>query len=218
MRLTFAAPTPTAAAELAVPVRSELAVWLAGMEERRLRALSNGIVQRQQRLRDLSRALPNPADVLALKSQYLDMFANRLPRALHAMTQGKRVQLVEKTAALRPQSLQQAILQKRAVLSHVSSGLAAASKRQVERWRDQLNGLERLRQTLGYEATLERGYAVVRSSKGTVLATAKAAKSEAVLDIQFKDGFVKTGTAQKSLKPVSKPRSKPKTTDQGNLF
>ncbi len=212
------APTPTAAAELAVPVRSELAVWLAGMEERRLRALSNGIVQRQQRLRDLSRALPNPADVLALKSQYLDMFANRLPRALHAMTQGKRVQLVEKTAALRPQSLQQAILQKRAVLSHVSSGLAAASKRQVERWRDQLNGLERLRQTLGYEATLERGYAVVRSSKGTVLATAKAAKSEAVLDIQFKDGFVKTGTAQKSLKPVSKPRSKPKTTDQGNLF
>ena len=96
--------------------------------------------------------------------------------------------------------------------------MAAASKRQVERWRDQLNGLERLRQTLGYEATLERGYAVVRTDAGAVLATAKAAKSETVLDIQFKDGFVKTGTAQTSKKPVSKPRQKSKATDQGDLF
>ena len=57
------APTPTAAAELAVPVRVELAAWLASMEERRIRALSDGLARRQQRLRDLARALPSGQSV-----------------------------------------------------------------------------------------------------------------------------------------------------------
>jgi exodeoxyribonuclease VII large subunit len=69
------APTPTAAAELAVPVRADLLAWLAGMEERRVRSLSTGLQLRQQRLRDLSRALPNPAELVAFQAQRLDVLA-----------------------------------------------------------------------------------------------------------------------------------------------
>jgi exodeoxyribonuclease VII large subunit len=210
------APTPTAAAELAVPVRAELAVWLAGMEERRVRALANGIKQREQRLRDLSRAMPNPVDVVAMQGQKLDMIAARLPRALQAMAQGKRVQLAERTAALRPISLRQMISQKGQLLQRVVSDLKSAPMRQLERLRDRLNGLERLLETLGYEATLERGYAVVRGTDGVVLSTAKAAKRAGQLDIQFKDGYYKTDEAQMAVKPKAKSKKPPE--DQGSLF
>ncbi len=208
------APTPTAAAELAVPVRAELAVWLAGMEERRVRALANGISQRGQRLRDLSRAMPNPVDVVAMQGQKLDLVAARLPRALQTMTQGKRVQLAERTAALRPQSLQQAILQKGQLLQRVASDLANAPTRRMDRLRDRLGGLKRLLETLGYTATLERGFAVVRSLDGGVLSTVKAAKSAEGLDIEFKDGHFRTDAKQ----AAKKPKAKPPKGDQGSLF
>lgn len=210
------APTPTAAAELAVPVRAELAVWLAGMEERRVRALANGIAQRRQRLRDLSRAMPNPVELVAMQGQRLDMIAARLPRALQAVAQGKRVQLAERSAALRPQALQQMIVQKQQILQRVIDDLASIPVRQMERWRDRLGSLARLLETLGYTATLERGFAVVRNDEGAILSSAKTAKAAGVLDIEFKDGRYKTDTTQAVKKPRTKAKSDP--TDQGSLF
>ena len=210
------APTPTAAAELAVPVRSELAAWLAGMEERRVRALANGISLRGQRLRDLARAMPNPVDVVAMQGQKLDMVAARLPRALQGVTQAKRVQLAERTAALRPQSLRQMLVQKDQMLQRVTSDLANIPARQMERWRDRLGGLARLLETLGYTATLERGFAVVRSSDGAILSTAKAAKGAGALDIEFKDGHYKTDGVQ--VAKASKPKPKKPAGGQGSLF
>jgi len=205
------APTPTAAAEIAVPVRSELAAWLAGMNERRVRALADGIARRGQRLRDLSRAMPNPVDVVAMQGQKLDMVAARLPRALQGMTQARRVELAERSAALRPLALRQLIAQKQQMLQRVASDLANAPARQMERWQDRLAGLKRLLETLGYTATLERGFAVVRGSDGAVVSTAKAAKRAGGLDIEFKDGHFKQ-TA------LPKPKSKKTPDDQGNLF
>ena len=66
------APTPTAAAEMAVPVRLELLAGLARLEERRRGALARGIGQRGQRLRDLARGLPRPEAILAERAQRVD--------------------------------------------------------------------------------------------------------------------------------------------------
>ncbi|MFK5998474.1 MAG: exodeoxyribonuclease VII large subunit [Rhodobacterales bacterium] len=210
------APTPTAAAEIAVPVRAELAAWLAGMEERRVRALADGIARRGQRLRDLSRAMPNPVDVVAMQGQKLDMIAARLPRALQGMTQVKRVLLAERSAALRPLALRQLIAQKQQDLQRVASDLANAPARQMERWQDRLAGLKRLLETLGYTATLERGFAVVRGFDGAVLSTVKAAKASGGLDIEFKDGHFKMDAPHVEAKLKSKPNPPPD--DQGRLF
>jgi len=210
------APTPTAAAERAVPVRAELVAWLAGMEQRRVRALVSGIERRQQRLKDVSRALPNLQDIVAMKAQRLDMVSARLPRALQAMVQNKRVGLVKASSALRPISLRQNIEQKQRVLEGVSSQFQTAAMRQVERLRDRLTALDRLRETLGYKATLERGYAVVRDGSGKVVSDLKTAKSSDALEIEFKDGLIKTGAGTLSKTARSKPKTAPK--DQGNLF
>ncbi|MCP5084428.1 MAG: exodeoxyribonuclease VII large subunit [Alphaproteobacteria bacterium] len=211
------APTPTAAAELAVPVRSELLGWLASMDERRVRSLSTNLQQRRQRLRDLARALPNPAALVAMQAQRLDVLAGRPPRALTTHTQARRAQLVEKSAGLRPRLLAQGVETRQDRLARVANGFRQAATAQVERLRTRLDGLERLRQTLGYTATLERGYAVVRDSGGVLISDAVTAGKAPGLDIQFQDGHVQVGSAAVATKPVKK--KKPiKPEDQGSLF
>ena len=69
------APTPTAAAEMAVPVRLELLAGVAGLEGRRRAALARALGQRQQRLRDLARGLPRPEALISERAQRLDALA-----------------------------------------------------------------------------------------------------------------------------------------------
>ncbi|WP_069299625.1 exodeoxyribonuclease VII large subunit [Neptunicoccus sediminis] len=221
------APTPTAAAELAVPVRGELMAWLASMEERRVRALSDGLARRQQRLRDLSRALPNPADLVAMQAQRLDLMGSRLPRALQAVTERGRARLVEQGAGLRPQVLQRAVESKRERLENIERRFVRAAQTQGRDWRSRLDGLERLRETLGYQATLERGYAVVRDGAGGLVSDAATAASHAGLEIQFRDGVVPVASegaapAPAAAKPAKRKAAKKDTSagggEQGSLF
>ena len=67
------APTPTAAAELAVPVRLDLLAELNSLSTRSARALTNTMLVKRQRLVDLVRALPRPATLLLNSQQRLDI-------------------------------------------------------------------------------------------------------------------------------------------------
>ncbi|MFT3973607.1 MAG: exodeoxyribonuclease VII large subunit [Amaricoccus sp.] len=81
------APTPTAAAEMAVPVRLDLMAAVAGLEHRRRAGLARGIEARGQRLRDLARGLPRPEALISERAQRLDGLAARLPLAMVGLTQ-----------------------------------------------------------------------------------------------------------------------------------
>ncbi len=210
------APTPMAAAELAVPVRGELMGWLASMEERRVRALGSGILQRRQRLRDLARALPNPAELVAMQGQRLDILAARLPRALQNVTRQKGAQLMHTSAGLRPQLLQQGLRNRQNQLTHMTGRFATAARTQVARQRAELDGLERLRQTLGYKATLKRGYAVVRDGKDKVINGIEEARKARSLNIEFADG--RMDVADPTAKPKPAKKTPPASGEQGSLF
>ena len=232
------APTPSAAAELAVPVRLDLLAWFDNQEARLTHALTKGISDRGQRLRDLARALPRVETLLDGPRQRLDGWAERLPNALTRSVQLRRVRLYESTGALRPGLLRRAwesdrrrldtaiarlstgaierdIERKSRDLTALSRRLSDAGTRQVQRWRERIDGLERLRETVGYEATLKRGYAVVRGD-GDVVTTKAAAETASGLEIEFADGKLAVvsggGSAPKKAKP------KPDAPDQGSLF
>ena len=87
------APTPTAAAEMAVPVRLDLFATLDNHGARMRRAVSQGQGLRTQRVRDLGRVLPQPDALLAGPRQRLDFLGERLPAALQAAAGRKRVKL-----------------------------------------------------------------------------------------------------------------------------
>lgn len=125
------APTPTAAAEMAVPVRAELLATLADLVARRERALRLGIERRRQRLTDLSRALPRPEALLAERRQRFDHAAERLPMALRALVHQRRAALAARAGRLSP-----AVLRERAVrgaerLTQVEARLVPALRRLV---------------------------------------------------------------------------------------
>jgi exodeoxyribonuclease VII large subunit len=236
------APTPTAAAEMAVPVRLELLAWAEGQGSRLTGALVRGMEGRRQRLRDLSRALPRPERLLDAPRQRLDLWSARLPGALSALAQRKRNRLTEAAAVLRPRTLQATLRQRREALLSCGGRLALAfarAKAEEERriardreklveqarrlalaWEraahrraDRLEGMARVLSTLSYEETLKRGYAVVRGD-GAVVTTAESAARARVLEIQFRDARLAVGTHPDAGKSSPKP---PKP-EQGTLF
>lgn len=232
------APTPTAAAELAVPVRLDLLAWLDNQAARLSHALSTGLGNRGQRLRDLARALPRAETLVEGPRQRLDAQAERLPAALTRSVQMRRVRLYESAGALRPGLLARAVAGERRRLRDTAArlnlsalrrdidrkaqDLAALSRRlnetaerQMRAWRERIDAMERLRKTVGYEATLKRGYAVVRGD-GEIVTTTAAAARAAVLEIQFADGRLAARPDRKRSRKPAPPKSSPP--GQGSLF
>src|SRR6056297_2278878 len=233
------APTPTAAAELAVPVRRDLLAWLEGQGARLVHAQGQAVGLREQRLRDLARALPRPETLIEGARQRLDTWGERLPAGLIASVQLRRVRLSEGAGALRPSLLRRAVegerrrlastaarlniatlsrdmAQKRRDLDRVTQRLAEAGRRDMTARRDRLAALDRLRETLGYRATLARGYAVVRADGALVTTRAAAAEARA-LEIEFADGKLAVGDAAAPA-PRKPARSKDPPEGQGSLF
>jgi exodeoxyribonuclease VII large subunit len=80
------APTPTAAAEMAVPVRAELFVVVAGLARRTMLCWQRGQEWRRNELRAAARAFPDLSDLLAIPRQRLDRAGGALPPGLRANT------------------------------------------------------------------------------------------------------------------------------------
>ncbi len=123
------APTPTAAAELAVPVRMELLAWADQQGARLSRALSTGLSQRQQRVRDLGRALPQVEALVEGPRQRLDYLGERLPTALRGAAAKKRLQMSE--AALRPGILSRRLAEDQRRLDALAARLMPALQRRA---------------------------------------------------------------------------------------
>lgn len=99
------APTPTAAAEMAVPVRLDLLASVDDLAARLSRGLAQGISLRGQRLRDLSRALPRVETLLATPAQRLDAASSRLAGALTLAVSRKRGFFERQAGRVSPQAL-----------------------------------------------------------------------------------------------------------------
>ena len=254
------APTPTAAAEMAVPVRADLLATLAGLDQRRQGAAARLLSQRSQRLRDLARALPSPEGLLADRRQRLDYAGANLPRALVHLTQKKHLALgAGRAGRFGPALLREGILQRARRLDRAENRLNALREaqrarridrfaqlaprlrpellaRQTRQLHGQLDGairragaayarslaalarnlgaLDRTLNTLSYQSTLARGYAVVRS-QGQVVTRAAALQGAAPIEVEFADGRIaaQTGGTAPAPKPPKTPPGK-----QGSLF
>ncbi|MEP9370793.1 exodeoxyribonuclease VII large subunit [Mesorhizobium sp. KR1-2] len=87
------APTPTGAAEIAVPVKADLEANLASLSARLKGCMSRHFERKRQVLRAASRALPSPDQLLALPRRHFDEVTSRLTRALTVSTERKRARL-----------------------------------------------------------------------------------------------------------------------------
>jgi exodeoxyribonuclease VII large subunit len=135
------APTPTAAAELAVPVRAELLAWVADQGARILRAGAQRAETRRQRLADLARGLGRPEMLTAPARQRFDLWADRLGPALGAAGLRKRAALSGVAAKLSPALLRGLFAADRRSLAERAGRLAPALARQGTGARDRFASL-----------------------------------------------------------------------------
>ncbi len=197
------APTPTAAAEMAVPVRAELMSQLATWKGRIIGAANRHQALAGERLTALARHLPKRDALYAPQRQRLDDAGDRLDRS-----QRHRLTVISERLATRGAALRPALLARR-----------------WDRDRALLEGLGRLLDSLDPRALLSRGYAMVRDAGGAIVTTAAKAQDAGHLRLQFADGDVPVQvsgsdapTSPTAPKPVRKgPPAEPKR-GQGELF
>ena len=148
---------------------------------------------------------------MAQDRRRLDGLAGRLGPALARGVAAKRDRFESRARGFRPATLAQDRARKADAFVALVARLSEAGHRQTRGWRQKIDALDRLRETLSYKATLARGYAVVRGDGAVVTGKAAAKKAES-LEIEFADGRMTVGGKGPSRKVASKPP------EQGSLF
>jgi exodeoxyribonuclease VII large subunit len=161
------APTPTAAAEMAVPVRSELVAEVASLARRLLVCWQRAQEGRRNELRAACRALPAAGEVLAIPRQRLDGAAAALPRALKANTHAHFRRFAATSARLTLPVLRGQVAQARQHLTVSGGRLTLSAKSLLRRRRDRYASLEARLKTSRLTVALAQGQRIERERERT---------------------------------------------------
>lgn len=209
------APTPTAAAELAVPVRSELIAQVLDFERRFVRCFGKGMEDRKRHLAQLVRVLPRADALFAGPRQRLDTAGERLGSALRRNLQVHQVKFGRAEARLQDRMLKDRM----GICGERTKALGERATRaqtaRLKQARRHLDGLSRVLESISYRAVLERGFALVRGEDGAVRRRAGSVTPGEALTLTFADGEAKAVAGEGDGK-VKKSRKSP--ADQGSLF
>jgi exodeoxyribonuclease VII large subunit len=192
------APTPTAAAEMAVPVLRDCVDGLLSLNQRLLRAISRNMDRQRRHLQGLARALPRPDSLFALPRQRFDSSAGRLRTALFQNLQRHRAQFARVSTLLRPRVIETEIMRERECVADFDQRLTRAFRHRVRRSRASLDSSLRVLETVSYRAVLARGFALVRGTDGRVKRRAESVKAAETLTLTFADGETKAVAAGRS--------------------
>lgn len=223
------APTPTGAAEMAVPIKRELTLMMDDRAYRIKSAMHRLLEYRGQKLLAAKRGLPKLNDLLMQPRQKLDHAILRLQGALKAGTANKRNQFERLAGRISSTALQQNIRNKAQTINQLQARLKQSVSIELRQKNQSLVNVGKLLNSLSYKGVLSRGFALVLDEAGKSLKSIKQAKSGAAINIRLADGEFGAivGAEAKNIaeldkkpKPVKKPKkSKPVVdTGQGNLF
>ncbi len=231
------APTPTGAAERAVPVRRELAERLSQDGLRLTSALQRGIDRKASELRSAGRALGRPDTLLQGASQRLDYAAGRLEGAGRGQLDRARNRLLQASAGLRPQAFKRDLVDKARRLEGAKGRLTSIASRDIRQRQQTLTSLGARLESLSHKSVLARGFALVTDNRGALVRSAAALSEGDGVQLQFADGERNatigdgTGSAtrpafQAAPEPSAPPSPKPRPArkkkgpppEQGSLF
>ncbi len=210
------APTPTGAAEKAVPVRAELIERVTVLDGRLKNGLVRGLEQRRTHMRAAAARMPRLEALFQAPQQRFDRASERLNAALVANTRAAQSKLDRIAARLRPQALAQDIVRRRERLMQYAARLQPAVQRTLDAHRKHLDASARMLDSLSHKSVLARGFVMVHREDGTLVRAAKELNSGDAINLTFADEQRK---AVVDAQEPAKPRAKGKSGgDQGSLF
>jgi exodeoxyribonuclease VII large subunit len=190
------APTPTAAAEIAVPVRSELFAQLGELQHRAQHCLSRRIERTRERFDLTVCRWPEPQAIFAPMVQRVDELGERLPRSLAARAGSARADLNLVAGRLRSDLIDQ----------------------RIARLSERLSAMWKMAELAHPERPLSKGYVRVTSRDGRTLTHAADARAVQRLTLRFGDGEVDASVDGAAPQPVEPKRRKPYIPPQPGLF
>jgi len=164
------APTPTGAAEFAVPVKAELQSKIMTTKSRLFDTAHRLIKELELRIFAAQKGMPDLASFLAEKQQKFDDRVERLDIAFKTLLRQKKQELC--LCKLNPFVLQSKIEHYGQILQSLDARLQASS----------------------IEAVLKRGFAWVKDSSGNTIYTATQARKRGALQVEFADGKIDVTT------------------------
>ncbi|WP_375686299.1 exodeoxyribonuclease VII large subunit [Bartonella sp. AP65SXKL] len=211
------APTPTAAAERAVPVKLDLEVLVASLDARLRKGLARYLDFYRQKLRATLRALPTADQLFALPRRGLDETSSRLQRALCVSYDKKRFSFHALGVRLSPRLLNSEKAQRNT--KEYTARLQRAFVRSVEKQRAGLEVVSRLLKSTSYQNILERGFVLALGKENKPIKRLAQFPEMGHINLRFFDGDISVATQE----PISAKRSKHKqikspSDDQGMLF
>ncbi len=206
------APTPTAAAEMAVPVRVEILADLGDHDRRMAAVMARRLDGERRAIEALARGLPRPGAMLEEAAQRLDDRCDSLRRVMTTALARRSAALAETAAGLvSPQQQAKAAGLRLQASAHRLQAAGTARLREagegLGRWtreprleraaeRRLTSASERLAaaaarlESVSYRSVLSRGFAVVHDSDGGLVRDSAAARRAGMLEIEFHDGRV----------------------------
>ena len=217
------APTPTAAAEMAVPVRAELVARIAEDTARLAHAMARRLADGGNHLNGLARGLGDPAARIEQAQQRLDYaaqtagstiqrrlerlserVARRLPTPLEmlARTEGRLTALLR---GLRIEPIAQRMAQDRREVERFAKAAGSAVDRFLKVEDDRLKGLDRVLEANSFVRVLDRGFVLVRDADGAPVTSAEAARDGQPVSLRFRDGERAAVIGAGGARPKPKP-------------
>lgn len=180
------APTPTAAAEMAVPVRAELMAWTVQQGQRMLNAAQRVAGDRENRLATAKARLGDPQRLLQSHQQTVDHIGDKFSSLLRAYMQQKELRFSTQTARLKPPA---SLLERLALLLEgQEKRLKNTAPRFLDTAAQRLGAAQRLLHSLSVEGVLERGFAIPLTEKGKAIGDAGALHAGQDFLLRFKRG------------------------------
>jgi exodeoxyribonuclease VII large subunit len=234
------APTPTAAAEMAVPVRTDLLAQMLDFGKRTIACMNRALREANMALTGLARGLGDPLRLIEERQQRLDVCGERLGLAIRQLVERRGHQLAAARLAS-PLAVinakQQALAGEARVLEGAMRRYAGDTRQKIERTAERAEQFtDRLRRCLNemlsrcgerteqlgkllesysFHSVLNRGFALVRGQDGQPVLTASEARAGDTLSIEFADGRVGAKVTE-GVGTAARPPSAPRRRGGGN--
>ncbi|MEZ5814591.1 MAG: exodeoxyribonuclease VII large subunit [Alphaproteobacteria bacterium] len=211
------APTPTGAAEMAVPVRANLIAQILEDQKRLHSGITRQMNEHRSKIETLNARLGDPARMLENHTQRLDHLSDKLTGIFQHYLSAKKQNLIESAARLR--TPRQQLNERTQMLERWSEQLTTASAKITEKPAQKIEHFSKMLEAYSYKNVLKRGFSVVRDHHGNTLTNPDTIKEGEILDIEFHNEKHLQAAAKTNRSKTKTPASSPKSgTRQTSLF
>jgi exodeoxyribonuclease VII large subunit len=215
------APTPSAAAEMAVPVRADLIAEVLDFGKRTIGSLNRLLREAATELAGLSRGLGDPRRLIEEYQQRLDVAGERLILAPRREIEVKQQLIAAEGRALRAagerykSEVRQRVERAHERMEQFAERVQRSGRELLARGADRIDQLGKLLESYSFHSVLNRGFAVVRDQDGQPVLAAAGTEAGDTISIEFSDGKVGARVTD-GVRTAPKPAAAPRKRDGGS--